>query len=303
MIYYVFHNLQLIAHKVNLAKDMNDSFLQALLGKDCISALHQATRRSPDLATAIQPIALISWLGALGSKYDGVLPGLGLIKFERIDNTYTGEVTFNDQVFSYRRVKPIELASLISVSFGGLPPIAKPKGIDKLIKSLDKMVGAVVDSTRKAEVFTYLAKAAKQLYCTKCFDPLDKNGHCKIKGHWAELDKIEPKGQPAKPILANPPVPAVGATPAKAPTLVQAPKAPKAPIIGKTLKMEKYQASKVCVDCNQGRFKNQVFVGCPCFKELAKSATTIVLPSGNYLLKFAVDADLETFAALAASVQ
>lgn len=128
-----------------------------------------------------------------------------------------------------------------------------------------------------------------------------------------ELDKVEPKGTTAKPAGPQEAAAQTGAQPPRGPQRQarQTASASHVPGItspinatpskGKTLKMEKHQASKPCKDCGHVRFVDGRFVGCPCFSELAKNVTTLLV-GAHYLLKFSPDADVEDYTALAMSV-
>jgi hypothetical protein len=129
------------------------------------------------------------------------------------------------------------------------------------------------------------------------------------------MGKVEPKGVVAKPAGAIPPAAQTNAEGAQGPqkqarqtvsassmpgittSLTPSPSSAK----GKTLKMEKHLAHRPCEGCGQQRFAEGRFVGCPCFSELAKNVTTLLV-GASYLLKFSPDTDAEEYTALAMSM-
>ena len=85
--------------------------------------------------------------------------------------------------------------------FDGDGRLRAPQGIDARINTRAQRGGGF----RKGET----------MYCSTCKDPLDGEGHCKIKAHWPALDvsKVERPGQAAPPAPTNAPVAPVGPKP------------------------------------------------------------------------------------------
>lgn len=274
---------------------MRDSrFLKSLLGEDCATALLDTVHKTPGLEPAVTPRAIVSWLSALGDRYEGSVPGTdGLFKFERLYGLYSGEIKIEENLIKYDKIPGLELAAILSVSLGEdlEPSFAKPNDLQKLGKSLDKMVKAVLSSQEKFAIREYLIKA----------DTVPKI-MSKIKlPH--KISKVEPKGTTAKPGAATAPASQTNASAPMAPkkqTSTQNPTVTAIPGASKTLKVAKFEASRSCNICGQNRFFSDRFVGCLCYTELAKSITTKVLPDG-YLLK--TSTDFESFASLAMSIR
>lgn len=141
----------------------NPRFLKALLGDDCAGALVEAVQRTPGLEAALTPRAMVAWLAALGTRYSGSIPGVdGSLNFERIDGLYKGEVVVDGQTFSYQDAPGLEVAALLAVAVGEGEIVAakvRDKDLARLGKSLDKMVGAVLESQQRGRMRAYLAKA------------------------------------------------------------------------------------------------------------------------------------------------
>lgn len=269
---------------------MKDSpFLKNLLGADCSTALMDVAKKVPGLEAAVGPRAIVSWLTALGGQFDGKIPGSeDILKFDRVGGLYTGLAKFSDQVVEYRQIPTLELAAILSVGMGEdvTDSSAKPKDLARLGKSLDKMVFAIMDSSKRSIVKDYLAKA-------------DAIPVIKVKlPH--RIKKAEPKGTTAKPTDATAPAQQTPSAPKKQ-TTSQRPQPGSIPgLNSKTIKVEKHEASQTCKVCGKGRFSNNRFVGCVCYSELAKSVTTKVIPDG-YLLKTSVSSDFESLMSLAGS--
>ncbi len=53
-----------------------------------------------------------------------------------------------------------------------------------------RTTAARIRGDKTIRAYVPLAKAEEKL-CMACKDPLDKDGHCKVKAHWEELDKMK----------------------------------------------------------------------------------------------------------------
>jgi hypothetical protein len=245
----------------------------------------------------VAPRAIVSWLSALGDNYNGQIPGSGeLFKFDRSSGLYSGEVHFADNVIQYNQIPGLELVAILSVGLGEeLESVsAKPRDLQKLGKSLDKMVNAVLKFEKSSAIRGYLSKA-----------DLSNSMQLEIPGtkRPRPVMKVEPKGTMAKPGAAQAPAAQTGAAAPMAPkkqVSVQNPTVSSIPgMPSKSFKVAKHEAARACEVCGQGRFLGERFVGCPCYVELAKSITTKPLPDG-YMLK--TSGDFESFASLASSI-
>lgn len=109
----------------------------------------------------------------------------------------------------------------------------------------------------------------------------------------ASLSKanIDLPGQTAKP--QKPKGPEAAEPPIKQPAQGQKPKLPKLPV----LKLETPAMDKTCKKCGGKMFKSQKFVGCMCWRDLAKHATTSVYLDG-VVVEFTKNADKTAVAVL-----
>lgn len=108
--------------------------------------------------------------------------------------------------------------------------------------------------------------------------------------------KAELPGQAAKPKKQLEPLAPIAPDPTQ--------DAPKAPPKSKlpSLKVVKSQAKRPCRICSKPQFNGVQYVGCVCFRAMAKSVKTTVKPDG-FLLEFGSDWDLEGIEALMTAVQ
>jgi len=240
-------------------------FLEALLGKHCSEALESVVRKHSQLGAVLLPRAILSWIGAVGERYEGLVPGTkNMIKFERTNGLYTGSATLNGKVLEYSQKSAMEIGAYVSISLGAEIPdvMAKSEDIVKLGKSLDQMIGTVIKNENRAAVRSVMQKS-----------PL----------HKLQIGKAEPKGTTAKPTNANPPANATNAMAPVAPKSVATQTPKKGAIPGKTVKVTKSQSMQECKLCKTTRFKAGKFVGCFCYSELAKHATTTPTTDGFIL--------------------
>ncbi len=243
-------------------------FIAAVLGKDGAAALAKAEERSREIGTALLPRTIVSWL-TLWSPYgyDGALPGLdgtraGIMKSEA---GYTGSVSIGERSYAFENADVYHVAGSIEALMG-----ETPQEIDPNLKDLDlEKLGRSIDLLAKSALANKLA---------------------------GELDKAaDGYGPPVAPRPQEPPVPhtpKAPPTPAKAPrkSKLKIPKIPK-----NTINITKAEAAHVCDVCGDAQFTASAFVGCTCFKDLAKSVMASPTSTG-YLLRFGSDWDQDAVA-------
>jgi hypothetical protein len=242
------------------------------LGVPGATALLKAAERSPTMASAMLPRAVMAWLDfATRWPYDGPVPGCPdtHITFSKSEGGLTGSITAHGETYDFLEADAIHLAAAVGVALGwdGVPVS------EKLTKSQIEAIGVQLDLLVKA---TYLAKALPQ-------------GHDK-------------PGTPVAPATA-------GSQKAKG---FDAPMAPqkgvkkKPGIFGKMeveaskrrrLKIKKSQSAVACVICGSAQWDAGDLVLCHCLRELKKSIKSVPVADG-YEVEFGNawgDSDVQVF--------
>ena len=156
-------------------------FLQAVLGEDGARALAKASARSREIEPALLPRAIMAWLGSAGlGDYEGDIPGVPdtYLQFRKSEEgRFTGSVSIDRVVYTFKRASPLHLAASIAVAVGAdqesLSPSLRDLDIQRLGKSLDTLVKAraVVAELRKMR--TSEEQLAKTIADTKVGVPVE----------------------------------------------------------------------------------------------------------------------------------
>lgn len=228
------------------------SFLKAILGNDGSLALRRAIAKDPRLESYLVPRALLGW--ALSkSQYEGSLPGVDniYVQFSKTEKGYVGSLAKDSQpVTPFVSANEYHLVAELLTTMGYEGGAFE--GTDRSLVNLGKSIDALL----KARALTNVL----------------------VKG-------IDLPGTTAKPIDQGAP-----AAPTKPQSQTQGkttkPKLPKLPV----LKVERKEFSKACKTCDGVLFKNQKFIGCMCWRDLAKHATTTLYSDGA-VVEFSKSAD------------
>lgn len=265
------------------------AFLRAVLGTDGATSLKKAADKYGDLEGAIVPRAIMAWLGLVArSDFEGGLPGVedSYIDFTKNeDGTYSGSIAIGDGIFPFQNANVFHLAASVALSLGASLETDKLKDVDmvKLGKSIDVLVKAKYLSDTDV-----LAKA------------LPGPPHApSVRG------QPTPPAAPTKQI--GQPEPIASQKPAKAPKEAPKPKhkipklkvtVPKAgPKVGKSFDIPEKAAKKECRECGLPLIKNERFVGCLCFRDMARYIALTKAESG-YSLAFGKSLDEDAVAAV-----
>lgn len=267
-------------------------FLTEVLGSDGATALQkaaeQASARGLDLESALVPRAILAWLGACAaSEYEGEIPGVEntYLSFQKSENSYSGSITINEDIYSFKKAELYHLASAVAVALGAdsNTEFVRAKDLEKLGKNIDLL-------TKAHHLTKVLAKKDR---CWDGYEPTPgkkpySKGSCKPVKR-SEAEEIEKKDLPA--MTARPQEPAQqlepaqpqkqrlkGPPPEKAKNLL-----PKIPKVAKTIKISKSESHRSCHVCGIPQFKNDSFRGCLCFRELAKSVSVANVEGGYQL--------------------
>jgi hypothetical protein len=235
-------------------------FLAGTLGNDGAKALERAVTKQPEIASYLLPRVVLGWVSMQKSgEYEGEIPGVddSYCSFTKTDQGFSGSITNTEGLLKFHDQDSYNLAATIALALGFE---AEPfKGTDNALYRLGKSIDALL----KAHEIT------NQL-----------------------TEKTELPGRTAAPQQQQ--APAEPESPQKQPPMARnKPKLPKLP----TLKVEKSEAGRECPDCGGTRFRDDKFVGCLCWRDLAKSVRTTVYMDG-YVLEFTKEADRDFVAAL-----
>jgi hypothetical protein len=253
------------------------AFLKAVLGTDGAFSLKKAADKYEDLEGAIVPRAIMAWLGVVGrGDYEGGLPGVddSYLDFSKnSDSTYDGSIAIGEGVFPFQNASVFHLAASVALSLGASLESQPLKDVDvmKLGKSIDVLV--------KAKYLSGMDVFAKAI-------PGPPN-------------KPQVRGQPVPPTPGTKqigqPKPIASQKPAEAPKQAKMPKhkipqlkvkTPKkaAKLTAKALKSE-------CGECGQPLVKNEAFVGCLCFRDLARYVSLTKHDNEHYEISFGSGVD------------
>lgn len=256
-------------------------FLKHVLGEDGYRAFEKANARVPTLGAVLAPRTIVGWLTtAIRVNYEGQIPGVdnSYISIEKSDRGFTGAVTIEDQVHGFQDTDILHVASAVAVALGvqdiAIHPMLKNTDISKLGKSIDMLVKVRVIA--EAQLNELSGESASE------------------ESEEAEesIDKVELPGNAAAP--KAPKSPDKPQTPtAVAPSTNRTVKPPMAKTT-KEIVVKKSEADAECPECGLRQFRGDRFVGCMCFRSLAKNTNTSLTKEGDYFVRLGSDWDQET---------
>jgi hypothetical protein len=242
-------------------KSTVSDFLIAALGDDGAKAISRAIAKTPELENYLVPRTLLGWTFAK-SEYEGVLPGVDLyISFNKTEKGFTGSIGTSNTPAAPFEV-PDEYRLVAEIITNMGFDFKKFEGTDLQLARL----GRSIDALLKAREAIAFLKAGVDL-----------------------------PGQTAKP--QKPKAPGKPEQPTKQPAIGQKPKLPKLPV----LKLEVQDADKPCKRCGGKMFKSQKFIGCMCWRDLAKHSATSVYADG-IVVEFTKNADKSAVIVLAKEI-
>lgn len=247
--------------------------------------------QSPHLGPALLPRVILSWVRVAGrGTYTGEIPGIigSNLSFCKSEAGFSGSIGINDQNYTFRDVGTSHLAASIAVSLGVDQAIGDIRDMDlaRLGKSVDLLVKANAVRQMRGEA-----------------------GGKPIHGQTAKPIKPDPQIEPAltqeaAPTEEKPELPAGTVSAAKPATPIRPIKSPRVGLPGvprRSLKVTKSQAATLCELCEIPQFMGAEFVGCQCFRPLAKSVT-VTETDGGYNIRLAADWDRESVLSLMESL-
>jgi hypothetical protein len=234
----------------------------------------------------------MAWLGIIArNDYEGALPGIqdSYIDFAKNENgTYTGSIAIGEGIFPFHDATVFHLAASISLALG-----SEQLSDDSSFKDMDLVkLGKSIDLMAKAKYITTL-------------DDL-------MKGAPGPPHAPVVTGVPEAPVPGTKqkekgPKPPKGQQPKKAPTEAKIPKPkipkakvqlPKPKIPGrKSIAVPDAAMKSECGECGLPLIKNERFVGCMCFKDMARYVT-LEKSQGKRVITFGSSVDDEGIAAI-----
>lgn len=258
----------------------SEGFLEAVLGAPAAQALLKTAERSPVMASAMLPRAVIAWLDfASRWPYDGNIPGCENthITFAKSESGYVGAISADGQSYEFKDSSMLEVAAAVGVVLGW--DTVQPS--ERLTKAQVDAVGTQLDLLVKA---TFLAKAGKV-------------GHDKPGAPAAPMQNTKPK----EAGFDAPKPPQKGAKR----NLFQSEKCDKCGEkckCGKKtrkIKVSKAEALSTCSVCGAAQWDSGDLTLCHCLRELKKSVKSTVSPnSDHYVVEFGSswgDSDIQVF--------
>lgn len=239
------------------------SFLKSVLGTDGATAMRRAVAKDPRLESYLIPRTFLGWAMSK-SQYEGSMPGVDdvYVQFSKSETGYNGSIgKARLPVTPFTAPNEFHLVAELIQAFGY--EVGPFEGTDRALSTLGKSVDALLKARALTAKFEKAAQPTQEL-----------------------------PGTTAKPTEA------IGPDEAQKPTAVQPkisskPKLPKSPM----LKVAKKDLSKSCKTCSGIMFKSEKFVGCMCWRDLAKHATTTIYSDGA-VVEFSKAADRQAVFAL-----
>lgn len=238
------------------------SFLKSVLGTDGATAMRRAVAKDPRLESYLIPRTFLGW-AISKSQYEGSMPGVDdvYVQFSKSESGYNGSIGKARQpVTPFTADNEFHLVAELIQAFGF--DLAPFEGSDRSLSNLGKSVDALLKARSLTAKFEKAAQPTQDLPGTT---------HLPTKPTGPE--------EPEKPIATQP--------------AMAKPKLPKSPM----LKVAKKDLSKSCKTCSGIMFKSEKFVGCMCWRDLAKHATTTLYSDGA-VVEFSKAADRQAVFAL-----
>ena len=254
-------------------------FLKAVLGQDGAAALKKAADRLGGLEDTILPRAVLAWLSvAARGDYEGAIPGIddSYLDFTKNENgSYSGSIAMGEGIVPFYNATVFNLAASIALSLGAEQFSDSFKNVDlvKLGKSIDIMAKAKFVSNADE-----LAKGAPGPAHLGTKDEVIQGpiGGTKRKGSkGAPVPQTKQTAKGGKPIKTPPVAPRSAKLPkAKVPALKVKLPGVKAPSVAqKPFALSEHSYEVGCTECGMQLIKNERFIGCMCFKDMARHVT------------------------------
>jgi hypothetical protein len=276
-------------------------FLIEVLGADAARALAKAASRSEHLAQMIVPRTILAMLEATPA-YAGTVPGFDecSLSYAKSEKGFTGNVTLGEDLYKFEAQSIFHVAGALATAMG-IDSLMFNTGRDtelqRLGKSIDLMAKAHLISESKDDDDLSDEEFERKYDVEREKRKLKKKAMGEGSGKAA--GPVAPSA-PAAP-TATAAAPTTKQNLPKAPPSAGLPKPPK-PVTSSTVKLTRSEQSRPCTACGLKQFSvDHKFVGCLCFRALAKSVDWV--DRMEYAeLHFGKDWDRETIVTFLESV-
>jgi hypothetical protein len=279
-----------------MVPDRRSKFLKAVLGDDGAHALTKATERSAELGYALVPRTIMAWLHTARGEFEGEVPGVEntYVSFTKAEAGYTGSISIDDDLYKFADASEFRLIAAIAVALD----LDQARG-DVKPRDLDlERLGKSIDILAKAKMLT--RELVKKSPSAKGKDQ-NKEEESPDGGSSPEMEKAAagPGPEPAPGRAHAPTSPKMPTPPTKVQPPAPKPKGtirkphtstPAKPVASYTVKLSQSETGRLCLECGLPQFKNGVFAGCMCFRELAKASKVVLVETDGVTLELPGDA-------------
>lgn len=275
---------------------MKDSFLKEILGSDGYMAIKKAISTNPSLNDILIPRCVSSWINCNLDKnnYSFVLPNTNVyVELIKNENNYDGRISSieNDYSFTDKDIVHIVAGTLVLMGNPVNTSNYNSKSLMLLSKSIDMLVK---NNLIKKE---NLQKSVRKDFAI--MNNIRKKSFKKAGDNFGPSDGQVPPSPPTAPTATASPKPKEkGTIPTGTPKMAK----PAQPVASHTLKLSENEAQRECGICGLKNIKNNAFVGCMCFRDLAKHVV-LIKDKTNFVLQLDEEWDMETIVTFKESVR
>lgn len=304
------------------------NFMKSILGEDGQQAFEKMIKRAPSIGALLAPRTILGWISTASRiNYEGELPGVSnsYVSLAKSGDGIHGAVAVDGVHHTFEGNDVLHVAAAISHALGveniEIDPSMKNADISKLGKSIDLLVKARTIAHVAEEEMAKFALAPTKMTEHGAYHIVHTPGqqypysihhsgtgevvqsgisslqNAQVIAKWHASRPIAKTELPGQAAAARAPLKQV---PAQAPTAKQ-PVVNKPPIqksARRELMVKHEEAEKTCSVCGQHLFKGHEFVGCMCFRALAKSVRTRETQGGFVLQLNRSDWDDDTLQTL-----
>jgi hypothetical protein len=291
------------------------SFMKSILGEDGQQAFDKMIKRAPGIGVLLAPRTILGWISTASRiNYEGELPGVNnsYVSLSKSEDGIHGAVAVEGVQHTFEGHDLVHVAAAISQALGvesiDIDPSVRDTDLSKLGKSIDLLVKARTIAHVAEEEMSKFALAPTKMTQHGAYHIVHTPGqkypysihhtgtgervqsgiatlqNAQVIAKWhasRPMVKTEPPGQAAapRPPLEQQP----GPTPQATQPVVNKPPMQKS--TRRELMVKHEDAERPCQICGQQLFKSQQFVGCLCFRSVAKSVQTRDTQNG-FVLQF-----------------
>lgn len=282
---------------------VND-FMKSILGEDGQQAFEKMIKREPGIGALLAPRTILGWISTVsGIHFEGEIPGVtnSYIALSKAEDGIHGAVAVAGIHHSFDGANILHVAAALSHALGvqniEIDPGLKSTDISKLGKSIDLLVKARTIAHVAEEEMAKFALSPTKMTQHGDFHIVHTPGHqypysiqhstsgqvvqsgianlksAQVIAKWHASRPVMKTELPGQVAAAREPIKQV---PAEAPMAKQPPtqKPPIQKSARRELMVKHEETGKPCPTCGQQLFKSKEFVGCLCFRALAKSVQT-----------------------------